>query len=51
MKKNIRKIRHSKEHNIKMDLKGTEWEGVNWIHLAQGIDQWFHKMLGNFLTG
>jgi hypothetical protein len=23
-----------------MDLKGTEWEGVNWIHLAQDRDQW-----------
>jgi hypothetical protein len=34
-----------------MDLKETEWEGVNWIHLAQDRDQWFHKMMGNLLTG
>jgi hypothetical protein len=23
------------EDNIKMDLKGIRWEGVNWINVAQ----------------
>jgi hypothetical protein len=23
-----------------MDLMEIEWEGVDWIHLAQDIDQW-----------
>jgi hypothetical protein len=24
-----------------MDCNETEWEGVNWIHLAQDWDQWW----------
>jgi hypothetical protein len=28
------------EDNIRMDLKGKTWEGVDWIHLAQDRDQW-----------
>jgi hypothetical protein len=27
------------EDNIRMDLREIEWEGVVWIHLAQGKDQ------------
>ena len=23
-----------------MDIKGTEWEGVDWINLAQDRDSW-----------
>jgi hypothetical protein len=26
--------------NSKMDLKDTEWEGMDWIDLAQDRDQW-----------
>jgi hypothetical protein len=26
--------------NIKMDLKETEWDGVDWIDMAQDRDQW-----------
>jgi len=26
--------------DIRMDLKETGWEGVDWIHLAQDRDQW-----------
>jgi hypothetical protein len=26
--------------NIKMNLKETEWDGMDWIHLAQDRDQW-----------
>jgi hypothetical protein len=40
--------------NIKMDLRGIAWDGVDWIDLAQGRDQWtqqqtfrFHKILGS----
>jgi hypothetical protein len=32
--------RHSWDDNIRMDLKGTDWEGVDWIDLAQGTDKW-----------
>jgi len=28
------------EDNIRMDLKGIEWEGVDWIYLAQDRDKW-----------
>jgi hypothetical protein len=40
--------------NIKMDLRQTGWDGMDWIHLTQDRDQWkvlvnfgFHKMLGS----
>jgi hypothetical protein len=44
--------------NIKIDLRGRGWCGMDWIDLAQDRDQWkalvnivmnlgFHKMLGN----
>jgi hypothetical protein len=26
--------------NMKMDIKQTGWEGVDWIHLAQDRDLW-----------
>jgi hypothetical protein len=26
--------------NIKMDLREIEWDGVDWIDLAQDRDQW-----------
>jgi len=29
------------EDNIKIDLRETEWEGVDWIDLAQDRDQWW----------
>jgi len=25
---------------IRMDLRETGWEGVDWMHLAQDRDQW-----------
>jgi hypothetical protein len=41
---NMRERDHSNyicpcNNNIKMDLKGTEWEGVDWIDLAQDRDK------------
>jgi hypothetical protein len=27
------------EDNIKIDLRKTGWEGMDWIHLAQNRDQ------------
>jgi hypothetical protein len=32
--------RHMWEDNIKMDLKGVRWCGIDWIHLVQDRDQW-----------
>jgi hypothetical protein len=26
--------------NIKMDLREIGWDGVNWIDMAKGRDQW-----------
>jgi hypothetical protein len=26
--------------NIKMDLREIEWDGVEWIDMAQDSDQW-----------
>jgi hypothetical protein len=28
------------EDNIRVDLREIEWEGVDWMHLAQDRDQW-----------
>jgi hypothetical protein len=28
--------------NIKMDLRGIEWDGMDWIDLAQDRDKWGH---------
>jgi hypothetical protein len=28
------------EDNIKMNLKEIEWEGMDWMHVAQQWDQW-----------
>jgi hypothetical protein len=28
------------KYNIRMDLREIEWEGVDWIHLSQDMDQW-----------
>jgi hypothetical protein len=45
-------------YNLKMDLKEIRWGGMDWVHLAQDMDQWqilvnrvtniwFYKTLGN----
>jgi hypothetical protein len=31
--------RHRREDSIRMDLREIEWEGIEWIHLAQDRDQ------------
>jgi hypothetical protein len=34
---------HWEDHwvdNIKMDLRETGWDGMDWIYLAQDRDQW-----------
>jgi hypothetical protein len=28
------------EENFRLDLRETEWKGVDWMHLAQDRDQW-----------
>jgi hypothetical protein len=50
------------EDNIKMDLRETEWNGMDWMDLAQDTNQWralvnavmnlrVHKKAGKFLSG
>jgi hypothetical protein len=36
----FRRPRHRWKTGIKIDLRETGWEGVEWIHLAQDWDQW-----------
>jgi hypothetical protein len=43
-KKPLGRPRRRREDNIRMDLKETGWEGVDWIHLAQDKDQWLVLM-------
>jgi hypothetical protein len=34
--------------NIKIDLREIEWDGIDWIDLAQDMDQW--RALVNTVT-
>jgi ribosome biogenesis protein Nip4 len=40
-KRSLRRPRHRKEDNIRMDPREIGWESMDWIHLAQGRDQWW----------
>jgi hypothetical protein len=35
----LRKPRHRWEHNIKMDLRGIGWGGMDWINLTEDRDK------------
>jgi hypothetical protein len=39
-KRSLGSPRRMWEDNIKMDIKGIEWGGIDWIDLAQDRDQW-----------
>jgi hypothetical protein len=39
-KRTLRRPKHRFEDNIKMDHREIEWEGVDWMHMAQDKDQW-----------
>jgi hypothetical protein len=36
----LRRPRHRRMDNVKMDLREIEWGGMDWIDLAQVRDQW-----------
>jgi len=38
-KRPLGRLRQRWEDNIRIDLKETGWEGVEWMHLAQDRDQ------------
>jgi hypothetical protein len=61
LKRPLRRLRHRWEDNIRMYLRETGWEGMDWIHLAQNRGQWqalvnmvmnlqVPSKVGNFLT-
>jgi hypothetical protein len=39
-KKPLGRSRRRWVNNIKMDLRETGWDGIDWIDLAQDRDQW-----------
>jgi hypothetical protein len=39
-KRPLGRSKRRREDNIRMDLRDIGWNIVNWIHLAQGRDQW-----------
>jgi hypothetical protein len=39
-KRPLERLRHRREDGIRMGLRETGWEGVEWIHLAQDWDCW-----------
>jgi hypothetical protein len=56
------RLRHRWVDNIKMDLRETGWDGMDWIDLTQDKDQWralvntvmnllVSSNTGNFLSG
>jgi hypothetical protein len=60
-KESLARSRRSKDDNIKINFKETEWDGVYWICLASDRDRWrafvntvtnlrFPQISGQFLT-
>jgi hypothetical protein len=60
-KRQLQNLKHIWEDNIRLNLRETGWEGVDWINLAQDrfhwqvlvnmeINLWAPGKLGNFLT-
>jgi hypothetical protein len=39
-KRQLERPRRTWVDNIKIDRRETEWDGVDWIHLAKDRDQW-----------
>jgi hypothetical protein len=39
-KRPLGRPRRRRVYNIKIDLRDIEWDGMNWIELAQDRDQW-----------
>jgi hypothetical protein len=39
-KRPLRKPRRRSVGNIKIDLREIGWDGMDWINLAQDMDQW-----------
>ena len=38
--KPLGRLRRTRGYNIKMDIKETGWEGVDWTYLAHDGDKW-----------
>jgi hypothetical protein len=36
----LERPRRQWEDNIRMDLRAIEWDGIDWIDLAEDRDQW-----------
>jgi hypothetical protein len=58
-KRSLGRPKSRRVDNIKIDLRDIEWDGMDWIYLAQDRDQWkslvntvmnlrFHEKLGSF---
>jgi hypothetical protein len=39
-KRPLRRPKSTSEDGIRIDLRETEWDVVDWIHLAHDRDQW-----------
>jgi hypothetical protein len=46
-KRPLGRLRRRREDNIKIDRREIGWNGVNWIHLAQGKYRW--RTLANMI--
>jgi hypothetical protein len=47
-KRPLGRLRRRWKYNIKMDIRETGWDGMDWIDLAQDKDQW--RALVNLLV-
>jgi predicted small integral membrane protein len=41
LKRSLGRPTHRWENNIKVELTGTRYKTVDWIHLAESKDQWW----------
>jgi hypothetical protein len=46
-KRHLGGLRRKLKDKIRIDVREMGWEGVDWMHLAQGRDQW--RAVGNSL--
>jgi hypothetical protein len=40
MSRPLRRPKRRWEHNSRVDLREIWWEGADWMHLVQDMDQW-----------
>jgi hypothetical protein len=45
----LRKLRHKWKYNIRIDLEEVQWEGVDWISLAEYSYKWWAPVSTSYI--